>query len=79
FHHPVTQKRPKTTLGPYPVAPLAMSRVIRTNYSRLLYPCIDPRQHIAGIPEENRIQNECTLEQVAEQWLTEKKRTSDLS
>lgn len=38
-----------------------------------------PRQHLAGIAEEKRIQNECTLEKVAEQWLKEKKRTSDLS
>ncbi|WP_435673918.1 tyrosine-type recombinase/integrase, partial [Salmonella enterica] len=55
------------------------ARETRTKYRRLLYQGIDPRQHLAGIAEEKRIQNECTLEKVAEQWLKEKKRTSDLS
>ncbi len=73
------QKRTKTSLGPYPVVTLAMARETRTKYRRLLYQGIDPRQHLAGIAEEKRIQNECTLEKVAEQWLKEKKRTSDLS
>lgn len=56
-----------------------MARETRTKYRRLLWQGIDPRQHLAGIAEEKRIQNECTLEKVAEQWLKEKKRTSDLS
>ncbi len=79
YYHPVTKKRTKTSLGPYPVVTLAMARETRTKYRRLLYQGIDPRQHLAGIAEEKRIQNECTLEKVAEQWLKEKKRTSDLS
>ena len=62
-----------------PVVTLAMARETRTKYRRLLWQGIDPRQHLAGIAEEKRIQNECTLEKVAEQWLKEKKRTSDLS
>lgn len=56
-----------------------MARETRTKYRRLLWQGIDPRQHLAGIAEEKRLQNECTLEKVAEQWLKEKKRTSDLS
>lgn len=79
YYHPVTKKRTKTSLGPYPVVTLAMARETRTKYRRLLWQGIDPRQHLAGIAEEKRIQNECTLEKVAEQWLKEKKRTSDLS
>ena len=79
YYHPVTKKRTKTSLGPYPVVTLAMARETRTKYRRLLWQGIDPRQHLAGIAEEKRLQNECTLEKVAEQWLKEKKRTSDLS
>lgn len=39
---------------------------------------IDPQAHLEQVAEEQRLQNECTLEKVAEQWLKEKKRTSDL-
>lgn len=79
YYHPITKKRTKTSLGPYPVVTLAMARETRTQYRRLLYQGIDPRQHLAGIAEEKRIQTECTLEKVAGQWLEEKKRTSSLS
>lgn len=79
YYHPVTKKRTKTSLGPYPVVTLAMARETRTQYRRLLWQGIAPRQHLAEIAEEKRIQNECTLEKVAGQWLEEKKRTCGLS
>ncbi|HFZ0533323.1 TPA: integrase arm-type DNA-binding domain-containing protein, partial [Klebsiella pneumoniae] len=44
YYHPITKKRTKTSLGPYPVVTLAMARETRTQYRRLLYQGIDPRQ-----------------------------------
>lgn len=42
YYHPVTKKRTKTSLGPYPVVTLAMARETRTKYRRLLWQGIDP-------------------------------------
>jgi integrase len=56
-----------------------MARDFRLQYRRLLVQGIDPQAHLEQVAEEQRLQNECTLEKVAEQWLKEKKRTSDLS
>ena len=76
---PALKKRTKISIGPYPVVTLAMARDFRLQYRRLLVQGIDPQAHLEQVAEEQRLQNECTLEKVAEQWLKEKKRTSDLS
>lgn len=76
---PALKKRTKISIGPYPVVTLAMARDFRLQYRRLLVQGIDPQTHLEQVAEEQRLQNECTLEKVAEQWLKEKKRTSDLS
>lgn len=76
---PALKKRTKISIGPYPVVTLAMARDFRLQYRRLLVQGIDPQTHLEQVAEEQRLQNECTLEKVAEQWLKEKKRTSDRS
>lgn len=69
---PALKKRTKISIGPYPVVTLAMARDFRLQYRRLLVQGIDPQTHLEQVAEEQRLQNECTLEKVAEQWLKEK-------
>ncbi|MCK6983190.1 hypothetical protein L8T69_20835 [Enterobacter roggenkampii] len=49
-----------------------MARDFRLQYRRLLVQGIDPQAHLEQVAEEQRLQNECTLEKVAEQWLKER-------
>ena len=53
YYHPVTKKRTKTSLGPYPVVTLAMARETRTKYRRLLWQGLD--QGAAGAREARRM------------------------
>lgn len=79
YKTPAGNKRTKTSLGVYPHVTLAMARSMRDEYLSLLAQGIDPQLSNAEKAESAKKDSENTLRLVADRWLKDKRKNSDIS
>jgi len=73
YNRPVTKKRAKKSIGPYPPVRLADARSYRTESRSLLVKHIDPRDHQQELLHSSLEAKTNTFQLVAERWWNVKK------
>ena len=68
YNRPVTKKRAKKSIGPYPPVRLADARNYRTESRSLLVKHIDPRDHQQELLHSSLEAKTNTFQLVAERW-----------